>query len=59
MTGKQAEVIFELLKEQTQQDVAGLLKKSKSTIHQHVTAGRWNEIEKLLKQFENIINQIL
>ena len=59
MTGKQAEVIFELLKGQTQQEVAKLLKRSKSTIHQHVISGRWNEVEKLLKQYENIINQLL
>lgn len=58
MTGKQAEVIFELLKNQTQQEVAELLKKSKSTVHQHVIAGRWNEIEKLLQQYENIINHL-
>jgi hypothetical protein len=59
MTGKQAEVIFELLKGQTQQEVAELLKKSKSTVHQHVISGRWNEIEKLLQQYENIINQLI
>jgi hypothetical protein len=58
MTGKQAEVIFELLKGQSQQEVAEILKKSKSTIHQHVISGRWNEIEKLLTQFENILKQI-
>lgn len=58
MTSKQAEVIFELLKEYNQQEVAIFLKKSKSTIHQHVVSGRWNEIEKLLQQYENIINQI-
>ncbi len=58
MTGKQAEVIFELLQGKTQQEVAELLKKSKSTVHQHVTAGRWTEIEKLLQQYENIINQL-
>jgi len=58
MTGKQAEVIFELLKGQTQQVVAKKLRKSKSTIHQHVNAGHWEEIEKLLYQFENIINLI-
>ena len=58
MTGKQAAVIFELLKGQTQQGVAGKLKKSKSTIHQHVSSGRWPEIEKLLQQYENIINQL-
>ena len=59
MTGKQAEVIFELLKGQTQQEVAKLLKRSKSTIHQHVISGRWSEVEKLLQQYENIINQLL
>jgi len=58
MTGKQAEVIFELLKGQSQQEVAVTLKKSKSTIHQHVIAGRWNEIEKLLTRFENILKHI-
>lgn len=58
MTGKQAEVIFELLQGKAQQEVAGLLKKSKSTVHQHVMAGRWTEIEKLLQQYENIINQL-
>ncbi|MFT3935569.1 MAG: hypothetical protein QM726_18220 [Chitinophagaceae bacterium] len=58
MTGKQAVVIFELLKGGTQQTVAAKLKKSKSTVHQHVTAGRWPEIEKLLLQYENIIHQL-
>lgn len=58
MTGKQATVIFELLKGQTQQVVAEKLKKSKSTINQHVSSGRWAEIEKLLQQYENIINQL-
>lgn len=58
MTGKQATVIFELLKRQTQQEVAEKLKKSKSTISQHVSSGRWTEIEKLLRHYENIINQL-
>jgi len=59
MTGKQAGVIFELLKGETQQAVAAKLKKSKSTIHQHVSAGRWPSIEKLLHHYENIINQLI
>ena len=59
MTGKQAGVIFELLKGETQQTVAAKLKKSKSTINQHVSAGRWPEIEQLLKHYENIINQLI
>ena len=58
MTGKQAGVILELLKGQTQQAVAKHLKKSKSTIHQHVVSGRWSEIEKLLQQYESILNQL-
>jgi len=56
MTAKQAEVIFELLKGATQQKVATDLNKSKSTISQIVSSGRWNELEKLLQQFEHIIN---
>jgi len=58
MTSKQAAVIFELLKGESQQQVAVKMKKSKSTINQRVSAGRWPEIEKLLQQYENIINQI-
>ena len=58
LTRKQAEVIFELLQGKTQQMVADKFKKSKSTIHQHVSAGRWPEIEALLNQYENIINQL-
>ena len=59
MTGKQAEVIFRLLKGETQQAVARTLKKTKSTIHQRVISGRWPEIEKLLFQFEKIITQLI
>jgi len=58
MTGKQAGVIFELLKGESQKTAAAKLKKSKSTIHQHVNAGRWPEIEKLLEYYQNIINQL-
>ena len=58
MTRKQAIVIFELLKGQTQKAVAEKLKKSKSTINQHVSAGRWAEIENLLKHYGNILNQL-
>ena len=58
MTSKQAQVIFELLKGKTQQEVAKKLKRTKSTINQHVSSGKWFQIEKLLNQYENIINQI-
>lgn len=59
MTAKQAAVIFELLKGHTQQIAAKKLKKSKSTISQHVSSGRWEEIDKLLSHYENIIKNIL
>jgi Helix-turn-helix len=58
MTTKQAAAIALLLGGDTQQDVATKLGKSKSTISQLVTAGRWPEIEKILKQFENLIKQL-
>lgn len=59
MTAKQAEVVFELLSGHNQQKTATRLKKSNSTIHQFVIAGRWPEIKKILRQFENLINPLL
>jgi hypothetical protein len=35
--------------------VADKLNRSKSTISQHVTAGRWDEIENTLKNYSRII----
>jgi len=58
MTDKQAAVIFELLNGRTQKNVADKLRKSKSTISQHVMAGRLYEIEKLLRQFEGIVGHL-
>lgn len=58
MTTKQARVIFELLKGGLQQDVVKRLKKSKSTISQHATSGRWAEIEKILNQYELLVKAI-
>jgi hypothetical protein len=58
MTPKQAEVIFELLKGSSQQHVADKLNRSKSTISQHVTAGRWDEIENILNKYQNILQLV-
>jgi predicted DNA-binding protein YlxM (UPF0122 family) len=58
MTSKQAEVIFELLKGYSQQHVADKLNRSKSTISQHVTAGRWEEIESILNKYQEIVQLI-
>lgn len=55
MTQKQAEVFCELLQGKNQQDAADKLKKSKSTISQHVSAGRWEEIEKILENYQKMI----
>ncbi len=59
MTGKQAEVIYELLNHKTQKEVARKLKKTKSTIHQRVVSARWPEIEKLMAQFEDILKLLV
>ena len=59
MTPKQAAVIIELLNGEAQQKVATELNKSKSTISQLVSAGRWPEIEKLLQQYDDIINLLV
>lgn len=55
MTAKQAEVIMELLNGESQQQVADKLNRSKSTISQHVTAGRWDEIENILNNYKSLI----
>ena len=59
MTGRQAGVIFELLQGKTQQEVAESLGKSKSTIHQHVSAGKYHVLETLIKQYQQIIHLIV
>lgn len=58
MTGKQAEVLYELLAGKSQTDVARQLKKTKSTIHQRTSSGGWAAIEKLLQQYENILKHL-
>ncbi len=58
MTAKQAEVIVALLSGTTQQQLAETLKKSKSTISQLASAGRWQEIERVLQQYELLVNQL-
>jgi Sigma-70, region 4 len=58
LTPKQAAVICLLLEGVTQQEAATQLGKSKSTVSQLVAAGSWAEIEKILQQFETLINQL-
>ena len=58
MTAKQAVLITALLKGITQQQMAITLDKSKSTVSQLATAGRWPEIEKLLQQYRAMIEKL-
>ena len=59
MTAKQAAAIIWLLEGVTQQEAAAKLNKSKSTVSQLAAAGSWNEIERILQQFEMLINQLV
>jgi hypothetical protein len=58
LTPKQAEVIHLLLAGLNQQQVAETLKRSKSTISQHATAGKWDELEKILSDYEKLTQLI-
>ena len=55
MTGKQADVIVNLLQGVTQQQLALSLEKAKSTISELANAGRWPAIEKILQQYTQMI----
>lgn len=58
LTTKQAEVIFELLNNLTQQEAARKLHKSQPTINQHIQSAGWIEIVKLMDDYEAITAQI-
>lgn len=57
MTGKQAQVVAELLKGQTQTEAAKKLKKTQVTIHRQAHAAGWKDITRLLKEYEIALNQ--
>ena len=59
MTPTQANLIVELLRGTTQQQYSITNQKSKSTVSQLASAGRWPEIEKVLGQYEKLIKLIL
>jgi hypothetical protein len=58
LTPKQAAVVFELLQKRTQTETARRLKKSQATIHKHTQSAGWPEIEKLLSDYQLLINTI-
>jgi hypothetical protein len=55
MTPKQAAVLNELLKGRTQMEAAKKLHITQATLNQHAQAAGWNEIEKLLKEYQQTI----
>ncbi|HEV2481121.1 MAG TPA: helix-turn-helix transcriptional regulator [Puia sp.] len=59
MTSRQAHVIAELLNGISQQQLAESLGKSKSTISELATAGKWPEIESLMQHFEELVKLII
>lgn len=54
-TSKQAQVLNELLQGLSQADITRKLEKTPSTIHKHVKAIGWNEIEQLLNIFQTMV----
>lgn len=57
LTAKQAEVVFELLKEQSQTAVANKLKITQSTVNKHAQSAGWMEMEKMLREYDTVITQ--
>ncbi len=57
LTSKQAAVLGELLKGQTQVAIAKKFKKAQATINKHARAASWPEIERLLNEYEETITQ--
>lgn len=58
LTTRQASVVAELLMNRTQTETARKLKKSQATIHKHIQSAGWPEIEKLLTEYQLLINSI-
>jgi len=57
LTSKQAEVVLELLKENTQTEAARKLKKSQATVSKHLQAAAWYEMQKLIIEYKQVITQ--
>jgi hypothetical protein len=55
LTARQAATVHQLLQGHTQLAAARKLKKSASTIHQHLTAARWTEMATILQHYQNMI----
>jgi hypothetical protein len=57
LTSKQAAVVNELLKGRTQMEAAKKLEVTQATINSHAQSAGWAEIDKLLKEYQQVINQ--
>jgi DNA-binding CsgD family transcriptional regulator len=57
LTGRQSEVLFELLQGYSQLEAAQRLKKAPATINQHARTGNWAMLERLLSDYEAILSQ--
>ena len=58
LTTRQASVVAELLMKRTQTETARKLKKSQATIHKHIQSAGWPQIEKLLTDYQLLIDSI-
>jgi len=58
LTYKQALVVSELLMKQNQTETARRLKKSQATIHKHLQSAGWPEIEKILTEYQHLVESI-
>lgn len=58
LTYKQSVVIYEMLLQRNQIEIARRLKKSQATVHKHLQSAGWPEIEKLLKQYQLLVQTI-
>lgn len=59
LTVKQAAVMFELLQNRTQTEVAKRLRKSQATVNKHVQAAGWPEMEKLMMNYKQLTASIV
>jgi len=58
LTVKQATIVYELLLNQTQKEIARKLKKSQGTVNKHAQAAGWPEIEELLNDYNTMAELI-
>jgi hypothetical protein len=58
LTVKQSAVVYELLINRTQTEIAKKLKKSQATVHKHIQAAGWPEIVELLADYKKMADSV-